>query len=254
MSDERSGANGEQPHGGHHAPIHSQGSGGSGSVQPERTPLAPPLYTPAPTVSPPYAQAPEPNSGGIHTDAPYGGQPGAPAALGGQPAPGAASGGRTTLIVAIVAAIVIIGGFLGFGVLASVMSSSPSISSGQGVGSGEERQEDEPPANDTEAMLEEKLDEYRTARDDGSLWEQIPDTQFNRTAVVAFLFFLTDMKVAASWGIDRDTATEYEEEVAELERRLLAEEPLGSNIEIAFSEDRIFRYDGETGEGGYFEE
>lgn len=253
MSDERSGAHGEQPHGGHHTPTRSQGSGGSGTVQPERTPLAPPLYTPPPTVSPPYAQAPDSNSGGLHADAPHGGQPGAPAAMGGQPAPGGASGNRTTLIIAIVAAVVIIVGFVGFGLLASVIASSSSISS-EGVGSGEERQEEEPPANDTEAMLEEKLDQYRAARDDGSLWEQIPDTQFNRTAVVAFLFFLTDMKVAATWGIDDETAAEYEEEVAELERRLLAQEPLGSDIEIAFSEDRIFRYDGDTGEGGYFEE
>ena len=224
-------------------------------MPPERTPLAPPLYTAPPTAAPPYAQASPPGAAGIRADAPYGGQPGAPVGPDAQPARRAASGGRTMLIIAIVTAVVIIGAFDGFGVLASVIGSSSSVSTGQGVGGGEGPAEpDDPPANDTEAMLEEKIAEYRAARDDGSLWEQIPDTQFNRTALTAFLFFLTDMKVAAMWGIDGETAAEYETEVAELERRLLAQEPLGSDIEIAFSEDRIFRYDGQTGEGGYFEE
>lgn len=107
---------------------------------------------------------------------------------------------------------------------------------------------------DIESRLEAKIEQYKTARDDGSLWEQIPATPKNDTAVTAFLFFLTDMKIAASFGVDASTASSYAEEARVLEEKLLAEEPLGSDIEIAFSEDRIFRYDGETGEGGYFTE
>lgn len=107
---------------------------------------------------------------------------------------------------------------------------------------------------DIESRLDAKIEQYKTARDDGSLWQQIPATPQNDTAVTAFLFFLTDMKIAASFGVDGATAASYAEEARVLEERLLAEEPLGSDIEIAFSEDRIFRYDGETGEGGYFTE
>ncbi|WP_309103631.1 hypothetical protein [Microbacterium sp.] len=106
-------------------------------------------------------------------------------------------------------------------------------------------------ASSIEGHLEAKIEQYKRARDDGSLWTQIPRSDFNLTAVTAFLFFLTDMKLAASFGVDDATAGEYLAESAELERLLLAQEPLGSDIEITFSEDRVFRYDGDTGEGGY---
>ncbi|HWS52364.1 MAG TPA: hypothetical protein VN241_15240 [Microbacterium sp.] len=105
-----------------------------------------------------------------------------------------------------------------------------------------------------EGHLEAKIEQYKRARDDGSLWTQIPRNDFNRTAVTAFLFFLTDMKLAASFGVDDATAQEYLAESVELERLLLAQVPLGSDIEITFSEDRVFRYDGDTGEGGYSKE
>ncbi len=104
------------------------------------------------------------------------------------------------------------------------------------------------------AELTALIDRYRTERDSGELWQKIPDTDFNRTAVAAFLYFLTDMKVGASWGVDDATASGYLDDAAELEQKLLAQEPLGSDITITFSEDEVFRYDGETGEGGYFSE
>jgi hypothetical protein len=98
--------------------------------------------------------------------------------------------------------------------------------------------------------LEQKIDEYKRLRDSGELWQSIPDTEFNRTAVSAFLYFLTDMKVATIWGVDAATADEYEQRMTMLEERLLAQQPLGDDIEITL-EDRVFTYDGETGEGGY---
>lgn len=98
--------------------------------------------------------------------------------------------------------------------------------------------------------LQAKIDEYKLARDSGSLWQKIPDSDFNRTAVSAFLYIVTDMRSATRFGVDAETAAEYEQAVAEYERKLLAQEPLGPDITITLS-DRTFRYDGETGEGGY---
>lgn len=98
-----------------------------------------------------------------------------------------------------------------------------------------------------EASLQATIDEYKTARDSGTLWATIPDTQFNRTALSAFLYLLTDLKLAASFGAD---TSDYLEQADELEQKLLNEEPLGSDISIKLS-DRTFTYDGETGEGGY---
>ncbi|MGN7966212.1 hypothetical protein ACTJKK_09060 [Microbacterium sp. 22179] len=113
-------------------------------------------------------------------------------------------------------------------------------------------EESSTPPSDTggesaDVVIQSKIDEYKRARQNGSLWQQIPDNEFNQTAVSAFLYLLTDMKVAAIWGAD---PSEYLDEVAELERKLLAQEPLGSDIEIILS-DRTFTYDGDTGEGGY---
>lgn len=117
--------------------------------------------------------------------------------------------------------------------------------------------EQAPPASGVTAdevgdWLGAKMDEYKRARDDGSLWTRIPDNAFNQTAVTAFLYFLTDMKSATLFGIDQATADEYVAETARLEQLLLAQQPLGDDIEITF-EDGGFRYDGDTGEGGYFE-
>lgn len=105
-----------------------------------------------------------------------------------------------------------------------------------------------------DAYLEGMIEGYKRDRDTGALWDRIPDTEFNRTAVTAFLYLLTDMKVALIWGVDAETAAEYIAEADRLEELLLSEQPLGSNIQITLSEDRIFRYDGDTGEGGYTDE
>jgi hypothetical protein len=98
--------------------------------------------------------------------------------------------------------------------------------------------------------LQAKIDEYRTARDDGSLWQKIPDNEFNRTAVTAFLYIVTDLKAATIWGVTDEQAREYTAKVAEVEAKLLAQQPLGEDIHIEL-ETRTFDYDGSTGEGGY---
>jgi hypothetical protein len=56
---------------------------------------------------------------------------------------------------------------------------------------------------------------------------------------------------ATAFGVDDDEAAEFARDAAEYERLLLAGEPLGDDITISFSEDRVFTYDGDTGEGGY---
>ena len=98
--------------------------------------------------------------------------------------------------------------------------------------------------------LQAKIDEYRTARDDGSLWQKIPDNEFNRTAVTAFLYIVTDLKAATIWGVTDHQAREYTAKVADVEAKLLAQQPLGEDIHIEL-ETRTFDYDGSTGEGGY---
>ena len=104
-----------------------------------------------------------------------------------------------------------------------------------------------PASGAVESSLQAKIDEYKSARDNGALWNRIPDSSFNRTAVSAFLYLLTDLKLAASFGAD---TSDYLEQADELEQKLLNQEPLGSDISIKLS-DRTFTYDGDTGEGGY---
>lgn len=109
-------------------------------------------------------------------------------------------------------------------------------------------------AGDIGAEVQAKIDQYENLRDTGALWQQIPDDDVNRTAVQAFLYLLIDMKSATSFGIDGATAQEYRADMAELERLLLAQQPLGTDIEIDLGDGRVFRYDGTTGEGGYVDE
>ena len=104
-----------------------------------------------------------------------------------------------------------------------------------------------PGSGSVESSLQATIDEYKSARDNGSLWTTIPDSDFNRTAVSAFLYLLTDLKLAASFGAD---TSDYLARADELEQKLLNQEPLGSDISITLS-DRTFTYDGDTGEGGY---
>lgn len=102
-------------------------------------------------------------------------------------------------------------------------------------------------------QLEELRDRYVTARREGHLADvglRDGDT-FDDTAVLAFAYLLTDRIIAAGFGVDHDTAVAYARDAAALERKLLAHEPLGEDIEITFAADRVFRYDGDTGKGGY---
>lgn len=108
----------------------------------------------------------------------------------------------------------------------------------------------------TAGAIEEQLTEKRTLYTDAIKADDLAsvgldDSAFNRTAVVAFGYLLTDLVIAAGFGVDKDTAVEYAETAADYERLLLAGEPLGDDVEITFSDDRAFVYDGETGKGGY---
>jgi hypothetical protein len=124
--------------------------------------------------------------------------------------------------------------------------SSETDDSGQGDSTGDGA--DPVPGNQSvESTLQAMIDEYKVARDNGSLWNQIDDTDYNHTALSAFLYLLTDLRLAASFGAD---TSDYLARANELERKLLNEEPLGTDISIKLS-DRTFTYDGDTGEGGY---
>ncbi len=105
-------------------------------------------------------------------------------------------------------------------------------------------------AADVEAMLADKLAQYKQSSQDGSLWQQIPDTEHNRVAVQAFLYILTDMHSAFLWGVDEPTAQRFQTDAEELERKLLAQEPLGTDVKIT-SDKGTFTYNGDTGEGGW---
>lgn len=98
--------------------------------------------------------------------------------------------------------------------------------------------------------LEALQAKYRAANDDGTLWEQIPRTRQNLSAYLAFQFILTDLKAATRFGIDPVTETQYAKHAKHLELLLLAQEPLGVSVEYTLQDGRVFRYDGETGEGG----
>ena len=98
-----------------------------------------------------------------------------------------------------------------------------------------------------ESSLQAMIDQYTSDRDDGSLWSTIPDSDFNRTALTAFLYLLTDLRLAASFGAD---TSDYLSRADALEQKLLSQEPLGTDVTITLR-DRTFTYDGDTGEGGF---
>ncbi|MFB4350608.1 hypothetical protein [Microbacterium sp. CR_7] len=214
-------------------------------------PQQPPYATPQ---QPPYAY-PQPNGGyPIASVAP----PVAPSS--------ARANGLVLALVGGLLAVIIVGVAVIIGVLANgaqtpvaepteIAAPTPLPSSGPSDPSdGPESDPDAEAGAEIADLLEAKADEYKRLRDSGALWQSIPDTEFNRTAVSAFLYFLTDMKVATIWGVDAQTAAEYEQRMTMLEEKLLAQQPLGDDIQITLEEGRVFRYDGETGEGGYFEE
>jgi hypothetical protein len=104
-----------------------------------------------------------------------------------------------------------------------------------------------PSAGSVESSLQTMIDEYKLARDNGALWKEIPPSDFNHTALTAFLYLLLDLRLAASFGAD---TSDYLNQADELEQKLLNQEPLGSDVTITLR-DRTFTYDGDTGEGGY---
>lgn len=225
-----------------------------------------------------YPQHPQPGY-----PAPQYGQPGDPAAYpisGIAPAPARSGSRHLGIILGVVGllVVIVIAGvavaitlFLGSSsgdsrpvAVPTQASEQPSTGPSEGDSTGSDSETDETDGTDgtgpTDAgagiadRLEAKIDEYRRLRDSGALWQSIPDSDYSRTAVTAFLYFLTDMKVATVWGVDEATAAEYDERMAMLEEKLLAQQPLGDDITITLEDGKVFRYDGETGEGGYSQE
>ncbi len=240
-------------------------AGSAPGSPPLSAPLAPPLISaPDPVILPPYAAAP-PSATGLPPYAapaqPHG--PASPYAA----APLAPSQPTTPSWVpaAAIGAFVIIL-LIAVGAIAAFFDAADDASPfEQPQDYGWEFDDDDgdvvdvdgeelPDSTILETHLDDTIEKYKAARDDGSLWEQLPKTEFNETAVTAFLLLLADMKAATIWGVDESTEAEYLSRAFTLEALLLAEEPLGDDIEITFSDDRVFRYDGETGEGGYFSE
>lgn len=255
-------------------------AGGQPWAPGETVPLAPPLGAPVSSAAapqPPQPGYPQPG----HPQADFA-QPGYPQTAYPQPAgvdpsaypissvapPPARSSTRSTGIVlgivggvvalAVVGIAVAVGLFLATPTTRPVAVPSPTVSPfvpPAGPSDAPEGTDPDAAAGDEIAdVLQAKMDEYKRLRDSGALWQSIPDTEYNRTALTAFLYFLTDMKVATIWGVDAATADEYRERMAMLEEKLLAQQPLGDDIQIVLEEGRVFRYDGDTGEGGYFTE
>ena len=168
--------------------------------------------------------------------------------------PASRPGALIAIIVAIVAVLVVVLALVVVGIgnivtLAGTAGGAAPSSETDNSGQSQPNPDPFAPAPDSgavETALQAKIDEYKSARDNGALWNRIPDSSYNRTAVSAFLYFLIDMKLAASFG----GTGNYLEQADELERKLLNQEPLGSDISIKLS-DRTFTYDGDTGEGGY---
>lgn len=234
-----------------------------------RQPGAPagPPAPPAPPL-PPYTAAQQPTHypAGQQAPTPYGAEYPYPAA---PPSTPSRSGRTVGIVIAAVAAFVLIV-VVGIGVAVSLLLGSssepvsaplPTVTADTPTAPSEKPSTDDPPTDDSGDsgdadasaigdVLQAKIDEYKQLRDSGALWEKIPDSEFNRTAVSAFLYFLVDMKSATLWGVDEAQAQEYQERMTMLEERLLAEEPLGDDIKITL-EDKVFTYDGTTGEGGY---
>ncbi|QIM17555.1 hypothetical protein G7066_00455 [Leucobacter coleopterorum] len=103
--------------------------------------------------------------------------------------------------------------------------------------------------------IEERLDAFlaklEQSDNDGSLWQQIPDTKENRGALFALRFTLTDMKSATRFGsVSEEQATQWAKEAKYMENQLLAQKPLGTSIKYTMQDGRVFEYNGDTGEVG----
>jgi hypothetical protein len=235
---------------------------GAASPFPRVVPLAPSLSAPSP---PPPPTAPLPPYAAAYPAGPPGGRHPASVAAPAYPAP-AKSSNVLGIVLAVVGGIVVLA-VVGVAMLIGLLAPSPDDAMpapapspsafvddpdapSEEPPSDEDSSDGDPDASGIAERLEAKIDEYRRLRDSGALWQTIPDNEYNRTAVTAFLYLMTDMKVATIWGIDEQQAQEYDERMAMLEEKLLAQQPLGDDIKITL-EDRVFTYDGETGEGGY---
>ena len=244
----------------------------AGPTAPPLAPLAPPLSGSAPPPHPGSVVPPQPAfhlaaplppyAAGVSQAPPAYPAPTSPAASPTEPypAPPPTSSNRLGIILAVVGGVVVlavVGVAITIGLLLGTDRSPSTPLAPTAVAEDPDAPTDAPAdpvpeanASDIATRLETKIDEYKRLRDSGALWQSIPDTEFNRTAVSAFLYFLTDMKVATIWGVDEQQAQDYDERMTMLEARLLAQEPLGDDISITL-EDTVFTYDGETGEGGY---
>ena len=191
------------------------------------------------------------------TDSPYGDDVAAPnpSQPGTPPQPTTSPWVVASIIAAIFAVLVLVLGLVVFGISNVLSLTGDPGGAAPSSGTDDSGQSDPiqnpfdpgPDSAAVETSLQSMIDEYKTARDNGSLWTKIPDSDFNHTAVTAFLYLIIDLKLAASFGAD---TSDYLERADELERKLLNQEPLGSDISIKLS-DRTFTYDGDTGEGGY---
>ncbi|WP_223622634.1 hypothetical protein [Microbacterium sp. EST19A] len=261
MTDEQSGAEPD-----HVIPPPPVDAGGRPPSFPPVVPLAPPVSAPAPPAPaagalPPYAAAtpPAPRAGGYPASVPAAAYP--------APAP-AKSSNTLGVVLAVVGGLVIfavVGVVVLVGLLVrgpeeasppapgpspSAFAEDPDAPADEQPSDGDEPADPETDPSGIAERLEAKIDEYKRLRDSGALWQTIPDNEYNRTAVSAYLYLMTDMKVATIWGIDAEQAQEYDERMTMLEEKLLAQEPLGDDIKLTL-EDKVFTYDGETGEGGY---
>lgn len=105
-------------------------------------------------------------------------------------------------------------------------------------------------ADNIAAEIDGMKSRYKTMVDDGSLWQQMPQTDKNVYAYTALNYFLTDLKAATLFGVDDASAKEYWESAKNYEALFLAQQPLGNDVTID-GDDFYFHYDGTTGEGEY---
>lgn len=99
---------------------------------------------------------------------------------------------------------------------------------------------------------------YQTALKDGSIHQWVVDSPTGDTYAQAFVYFLTDKKVALLWISDSSddpaeldaTVAEWDAELTELERTFLAGEPFGADVTIKRSDGTTFHYDGAAGPNG----
>lgn len=113
--------------------------------------------------------------------------------------------------------------------------------------------QDRPGYAEMETYIVDMLEHYRAARDDGSIFEHVADTDEGRGYVQDFLFLLTDQR-SALYFLPGATSTNpgeldaliegRRERVAELERQFLANEDFGVSIRITRLDGSVYESDG----------